>query len=151
MKYRSDDLARLLAGTYMRVHRRIDAAMAAEGASLARTKMLLIIEKHAGEARAADLAAYLGQAPRTVTEALDGLERDGLIARTADSADRRVKRLAITQEGRRAIAATEPLRMRLTGELFASLEPAECQALGATLEKLVAALDDDPSCSAFRS
>lgn len=151
MNYRSDDLARLLAGTYMRVHRRIDAAMAAEGASLARTKMLLIIEKRGGEARAADLATFLGQAPRTVTEALDGLERDGLIARTADPADRRVKRLTITEEGRRAIAATEPLRLRLTGELFASLEPAECQALGATLEKLIEALDDDPSCSAFRA
>ncbi|PCD02142.1 MarR family transcriptional regulator [Sphingomonas spermidinifaciens] len=151
MKYRSDDIARLLAGTYMRVHRRIDAAMAAEGASLARTKMLLLIEKGAGAARAADLAAYLGQAPRTVTEALDGLERDGLIARTADPADRRVKRLAITDEGRRAIAATEPLRQRLTGELFAPLSAAECEALGATLAKLIDALDEDPSCSAFRS
>lgn len=151
MKYRSDDLARLLAGTYMRVHRRIDAAMAAEGASLARTKMLLLIQKGAGAARAADLAGYLGQAPRTVTEALDGLERDGLIARTADPADRRVKRLAITDEGRRAIAATEPLRQRLTGELFAPLSDAECDALGTMLEKLIETLDDDPSCTAFRS
>ena len=141
MKYRSDDLTRLMAGAYMRIHRRVDAAMAEQGASLARTKMLLLIERQRGDAKAADLAAWLGQAPRTVTEALDGLERDGLIERTPDAVDRRVKRVAITEEGCRAIAATEPLRHRLTSEIFAPLEPAECEALGDTLEKLIAALD----------
>ncbi|HTG37301.1 MarR family winged helix-turn-helix transcriptional regulator [Sphingomonas sp.] len=141
MEYRSDDLTRLLAGTYMRMHRRVDAAMAEQGASLARTKMLLLIEKQGGEAKAADLAGWLGQAPRTVTEALDGLERDRLIERTPDAADRRVKRLRITDEGRRAIAATEPLRHRLTLEIFAPLDPAECDVLGATLEKLIAGMD----------
>ncbi|WP_315763067.1 MarR family winged helix-turn-helix transcriptional regulator [Sphingomonas sp. Y38-1Y] len=150
MNYRCDDLARLLAGTYMRLHRKLDAAMAAEGASLARTKMLLMIQKQAGEARAADLAAWLNQAPRTVTEALDGLERDGLIARIADPSDRRVKRVTITEEGERAIAATEPLRQRLTTDLFGPLSDDERNALGATLEKLIQRLDLDPSCTLSR-
>lgn len=150
MKYRSDDLARLMAGAYMRMHRRIDAAMADQGASLARTKMLLLIQKHGGTARAADLAGLLGQAPRTVTEALDGLERDGLIERVPDAADRRVKRLRITPQGAGAITATEPLRHRLTSEIFAPLGDAECDRLGATLERLIALLDDDPCGSTKR-
>lgn len=146
MNYRTDELGRLLAGAYLRMHRRIDAAMSAEGASLARTKMLLLVDRGAGRARAADLADLLGQAPRTVTESLDGLERDGLIVRVADPADRRVKRLAITEEGRRAIAASEPLRLRLTGEIFAPLDDAEREVLGDMLERLIAGLDDGTLC-----
>jgi DNA-binding MarR family transcriptional regulator len=146
MKYRSDELTRMLAGAYMRIHRRLDAAMADQGASLARTKLLLIIEKQGGNARAADLAEWLGQAPRTVTEALDKLERDGLIERVADPQDRRVKRLRITDDGRRAAAATEPLRHRLTSEIFGSLSEAECEEFGRTLMKLIDALDADLLC-----
>jgi DNA-binding MarR family transcriptional regulator len=144
MKYRSDELARLMAGAYMRMHRRIDAAMAEQGASLARTKMLLLIQKAEGRARAADLASLLSQAPRTVTEALDGLERDGLIERVPDAEDRRVKRLRITAQGASAITATEPLRHQLTSDIFAPLGEAQCEALGTALEQLIGLLDDDP-------
>lgn len=143
MKYRSDDLARLLYGSYIRMHRRLDAAMAERGASLSRTKLLLLVQKRSGEVRAADLADWLGQAPRTVTEALDGLERGGLIERVADAHDRRVKRLRITDAGKSAIAETEPLRLQLTSAVFGTLREEEREMLGDILTKLVDRLDGD--------
>ncbi|MFN3434510.1 MAG: MarR family winged helix-turn-helix transcriptional regulator, partial [Sphingomonas sp.] len=76
--------------------------MAEQGASLARTKLLLFLDRR-GPARAADIADFFDNAPRTVTEAIDGLERDGLVIRSPDAHDRRVKQVSITDRGRRVI------------------------------------------------
>jgi DNA-binding MarR family transcriptional regulator len=152
MEQDNEQLMRNLAWVYMLLHRRIDRAMADQGASLARTKLMILIQKSGGAARAADIAEVFGQAPRTVTEALDGLERDGLIVRTPDAADRRVKRLAITEAGTRAISATEPVRRRLIDEVFDRLDGSERATLTTLLGKLLAGLPDpngmlnDPSC-----
>ncbi|MEZ5656645.1 MAG: MarR family transcriptional regulator [Sphingobium sp.] len=76
---------------------------------MAQLKVLDLIER--GEAlRSTDIAQALGQAPRTVTEALDGLERDGLIARIVDEQDRRAKRINLTEEGRRVLRDAAPCR-----------------------------------------
>ena len=71
---------------YVRSHRTLDKLMAGEGASLARNKMLGHIERNS-PVRAADLATAFGFAPRTITEAIDALERDGLVQRTGDISD----------------------------------------------------------------
>jgi DNA-binding MarR family transcriptional regulator len=94
-----------------------------------------------GPVRAADIAEIFGLAPRTVTEALDTLERDGLVRRDPDKADRRVKRVSITDEGRRAMTATEPLRLRLTETIFGVLDPQERAQLDAIVTKLAEAID----------
>jgi len=140
MKTPNDQLISNLARVYLSMHRRIDRAMTEQGASLARTKLLLYIQDHAGKARAADIAELFDQAPRTVTEALDALEREGLIVRTPDPNDRRVKRLATTDVGDRAIKATEPLRRQLVDEIFGVLDASESDSLGRALQKLLEAL-----------
>ena len=71
-----------------------------------------LVDMNVRPLRATDIAELFGLAPRTVTESLDALERAGLLRREADPADRRVKRISITEEGRRAITATEPLRLK---------------------------------------
>ncbi|WP_407647118.1 MarR family transcriptional regulator [Actinacidiphila soli] len=50
--------------------------MAAAGLSLARTKLLRVLDEQ-GPTRLSSLADQLGFAARTVTETVDGLERDG--------------------------------------------------------------------------
>lgn len=130
------DLFRL----FLRMHRLMNRRMAAQGASLARTKLLIYLDRH-GPSRAADIADYFDNAPRTVTEAIDGLERDGLVTRTPDAHDRRVKRVAITGRGRQAMSESEPVRRQLIQGVFGSLGDSERDQLGQTLAKLSQALD----------
>ncbi|MGE4431642.1 MAG: MarR family winged helix-turn-helix transcriptional regulator [Sphingobium sp.] len=137
MKITDDELLRQLGRAYLLMHRRIDRTMTMRGASLAQTKLLFYVERHDGRARAVDIAELFGQAPRTVTQALDALERDGLIFRTTDPDDRRVKRLGITDAGRRAIAATEPLRRDLVQHLFARFTDEDRLHMSDCLAKLI--------------
>src|SRR3546814_14407139 len=83
------------------IRRSFDRAMTEQGASLAQTKILMCIKAQMGMARAADVAEIMNLAPRTVTEALDGLEREGLIQRVPDKEERRVKGVAHRSEGGR--------------------------------------------------
>ncbi|AEG50569.1 regulatory protein MarR [Sphingobium chlorophenolicum L-1] len=132
------DLSRVI--TLMR--RSFDRAMTEQGASLAQTKLLTCIKAQSGTARAADIAEIMSIAPRTVTEALDGLEREGLIQRTPDKADRRVKRLTLTPAGEAAVAVTEPLRRELSAKMLAALNPSDRAHFHAALQKLLEALAD---------
>lgn len=118
----------------------LDRRMAEHGASLSRTKLLLYLQRE-GPGRAVDIASYLGMAPRSVTEAVDGLERDGLVRREPDASDRRAKRVIVTDAGLRAIAATEPLRLELVNQIFGSLEMDDRAQLDRILDRLSAAID----------
>lgn len=135
-----DPLATNLFGLYVRMHRLMNRRMAEQGASLARTKLLLLLERR-GPARAADIADYFDNAPRTITEAIDGLERDGLVVRTPDAHDRRVKQVSITEEGRRVIGETEPLRQELIDSIFGVLASSERAQLADMLDRMIVALD----------
>lgn len=137
MKSPEEDLLTDLARLYGALRRRFDRALMEQGLSLARTKMLYAIQGECGTARAADLADRFGLAPRTVTEALDGLERDGLVERVPDPVDRRAKRLQITPAGEAAVQVTEPLRQQLSHEIMAVLDEGERAALHVTLNKLL--------------
>jgi DNA-binding MarR family transcriptional regulator len=135
-----DALAADLFGLMLRMQRLLNRRMADQGASLARTKLLLFLDKR-GAARAADIAEFFDNAPRTVTEAIDGLERDGLVQRTPDARDRRVKQVSITEEGRRVIGETEPLRQELIESIFGVLSDDERKSLGAMMGRMIEALD----------
>ncbi|KRB85372.1 MarR family transcriptional regulator [Sphingomonas sp. Root710] len=137
----NDRLLRDFGGLFLRIHRLVDRRMAAEGASLARTKLLLYLQKH-GPCRAADIAELLGATPRTITEAIDGLEREGLAVRTPHPTDRRAKLVSITANGERIIEATEPLRAQLADMIFERLDQGERDQLTAILAKLSEALND---------
>lgn len=136
----SESLASDLFRIFMRMQRMMNTRMADQGASLARTKLLLYIARR-GPVRAADIADFFDQAPRTVTEAIDGLERDGLVVRRPHPRDRRVKQVSITDEGRRVIGETEPLRQELIDGVFGALDSDEQAQLAALLGKLSVALD----------
>jgi DNA-binding MarR family transcriptional regulator len=135
-----EPLAAELFRLFLRMQRLMNQRMAEQGASLARTKLLLFLNKR-GPARAADIADFFDYAPRTVTEAIDGLERDGLVLRTPDDRDRRVKQVSITDEGRRVIGETEPLRQELIHGVFGALDAAEREALAGMFVKMSTALD----------
>jgi len=120
---------------HIRAHRLVDRMMTASGASFARTRMLLQISRE-GVARSIDLAGAFGYAPRTVTEAIDGLERDGLVRRDPDPNDRRAKIISLTEAGRAAAAGAEESRRQYIASVYGVFSPEECERLVALVGKL---------------
>jgi DNA-binding MarR family transcriptional regulator len=120
---------------YLRSHRALDKLMGTQGTTLARAKMLVHIGRN-GPLRSTDLAEAFGFAPRTITEAVDGMERDGLVERIADTGDRRVKQISLTELGREVLCTSEPLKQRFGQRLFEALDQKETRQLALLLNKL---------------
>lgn len=120
---------------YLRSHRLIDREMTARGASFARARVLMHISL-SGPVRSIDLASSFGYAPRTVTEAIDGLERDGLVRRDRDPEDRRAKRISLTPAGIAAAEAAEASKIRYIEDIFGALTPEECVSVVELVSKL---------------
>lgn len=87
------------------------------------------------------LAALLMCSSGAMTNRLDRLEADGLIARTPDPNDRRGTRIAITRTGRTRIRAATAERERLDPELVPGLSASERRALVGLLRKLLVAYE----------
>ncbi|OLP58499.1 MarR family transcriptional regulator [Xaviernesmea oryzae] len=135
------DVSDKLFELYHRVHRLLNESMTEEGVSLARSKFLFYLCK-LGPCRSTDIADALKFAPRTVTEAIDGLERDRLVVRQPDPDDRRAKIVSITEMGRQALEAAEGPRKQMIGELFATLDDRELDQLHEIVGKLVIKAED---------
>ncbi len=131
----TEDVAAGLRDLYVVSQRALDRIMRLHGASFARTKLLMFIDQ-ADWVRGIDVVESFGLAPRTVTEAIDGLERDGLVRRDPDPLDRRTKRISITAAGRLVIRNSEPARKAFIDEVFGILEPGETAMFGKALDKL---------------
>ncbi|MDQ0319890.1 DNA-binding MarR family transcriptional regulator [Pararhizobium capsulatum DSM 1112] len=126
---------------YHRVHKLINESMTEEGVSLARSKFLFFLSK-LGPCRSTDIADALSFAPRTVTEAIDGLERDKLVERKPDPADRRAKIVSITQTGRQVLEAAETPRKQVLEEIFSALDDQQLDQLQSIVNSLVRKADD---------
>jgi DNA-binding MarR family transcriptional regulator len=86
--------------------------------------------------RMGDLAERLGVAPRTVTDLVDGLERDGLLLRRPDPADRRATLLDLTPLAQVEFDRVHGTSKTFLQEVFAPLQPAERRQLIRLLGKL---------------
>lgn len=146
MKSPDEDMLANFGRLHMRMRRHFDRVLTEHGVSLAQTKALYLIRSEGGTLRAADIAERFGQAPRTITEALDVLEREGLIQRVPSPSDRRAKLLKITPAGEAALDKAEPLRRRLVQDMIGCLDQDERAAFGRILRKLLEWLpDEDPT------
>ncbi|HEY3737846.1 MAG TPA: MarR family winged helix-turn-helix transcriptional regulator [Jatrophihabitans sp.] len=120
----SVDAGQVYMELHHQLHRIVDQAMSSAGLSLARAKVLMRLDS-GGPMNQATLAGLLGFAPRSVTETVDGLERDGLVTRTEDPNDRRARIVALTASGRDAFDASMTVRSKTMDEIFGVLSPAE--------------------------
>src|SRR5262245_21680476 len=127
-------------------HNRTNARMSAAGLSLARFRVLQALAS-GGRLRMNELSAALGVVPRTVTTIIDALEKDRMVARLADPADRRATLLEITQEGLSQLHRHRALRDAAAAELFEVLTPAEKRQLASLLRRLQASADADPGAN----
>ncbi len=131
---------------YHRMRRAVEEGMSGSGLTLARTKVLAQLRR--GAARPGVLAGECGVAPRTITDAIDGLERDGLVVRQADPADRRATLVAVTSEGQAALAGASARREELLRLVFGALgadDRATMTRLLSTLDHAVTALIAEPA------
>jgi len=128
------------------MYRLVDQTMESAGLSLARSKVLMrLIER--GPMNQATLAGLLGFAPRSVTDTVDALERDGMVTRTEDNADRRARIVALTPAGSDALAAAQVTRGKAMDDIFGSLSARERATLAAMLTTIRTNLPSGDSSS----
>lgn len=120
---------------HMRMHRLFNDRVRERGASLAQLKLLMLVDR-AGSIRSTDIADSLGQAPRTVTEAIDAAQRDGLVVRQPDPNDRRAKRISLTPAGQQVVQDAAPQRDAFAAEFFEALSGADREEFLRLLKKL---------------
>lgn len=130
----------LLFGCFKRMRRLVDAELSGCGLSLSRTKLLSELHR-SGPLNQGALATVFGLAPRTVTELVDLLERDGLVERRTDPSDRRARQVHLTEAGERASEQAVATRQRVVDRALGGLNDAQRTDLAAALRLIEREID----------
>ena len=129
------DVGQAYFGLHHQLRRTVDQTMASAGLTLAKAKVLMHLGE-GGPMNQATLAGLLGFAPRSVTDTVDALERDGLVTRKDCPNDRRARIVALTRAGHDARHSAEVVRNKAMEELFGSLSAADRATLVTLLTKV---------------
>jgi DNA-binding MarR family transcriptional regulator len=95
----------------------------------------------AGEPKAVSvktLGEKLGLSLAAMSRAAEELVQRGLVNRTEDPADRRIKRLCLTDDGRKLVQRMRELRMAGFEQFVATLTPKQRVQLAKTLDSILA-------------
>jgi DNA-binding MarR family transcriptional regulator len=130
--------------TFERLFALLRRLVPADGLSLTAASALRRLER-SGPHRLSDLAAREGVSQPAMTQLVSRLERDGLADRSADAADGRVVRVAITPAGRELLRRRRAARADRLAGLLAGLAPADRAAIAAALPALDRLADRLPS------
>jgi DNA-binding MarR family transcriptional regulator len=90
-----------------------------------------------GPERMSRIAAAVGISPRSLTDLVDALAKDGYIRRLADPQDRRSVLIELTPEGHEVVRAGRRARLGQAAHVFQDLDPSERIMLERLLLKLV--------------
>jgi DNA-binding MarR family transcriptional regulator len=129
------EVAELLFASFKRMHRLVDVELSEHGLSLSRAKILGALER-SGPSNQSTLAVAFDLAPRTITELVDVLERDGLVERRTDPADRRARQVHLTAAGHEAHLRAQETRTRVMTSAFGTLTDQQLHDLGVTLRQI---------------
>jgi len=121
------------------LRRVVDEGMTTGGLSLARTKVLQALDR-LGAVQQSTLAQELGQAPRSVTQSVEALDREGLVERAADPDDGRSKLVRLTPKGAEALAAGTAAGEKVLREVFGAMRREQLVDLDELLDTLKAGL-----------
>ena len=97
--------------------------------SVTQLKALCALDARGEEPSVKALAESMGVSLPTMSRAVDGLFERGFLLREEDAADRRVKRLRLTEAGRRVPLALNEARLSALHELIGSLGEEQAAAL----------------------
>jgi MarR family transcriptional regulator, multiple antibiotic resistance protein MarR len=119
-----------------------DRLRAAHGLGAGPFEFLSYIHTHA-EARVADLAAEFAIGVGATSKGVDRLEREGLVIRHPNSADRRSSLLALTDQGRQKLTAAESTFVHeITELLMSALTPDEIASMAKSFSTLRSILEE---------
>ena len=137
----------LYIGTHHRMRRVVDDSMSHCGLSVTRGKALKYLRER-GPVNQRELASLFGYAPRSITDLIDGLERDGLAKRKDDPTDRRAKLVEITSAGLDAAETAMESYGRMIERIFGALDTVDRAEMVRLLELLKASTDAAASTDA---
>ncbi|GHH88787.1 MarR family winged helix-turn-helix transcriptional regulator [Streptomyces capitiformicae] len=103
----------------------------------AQSRLLRTLAHYDAPPRMADLAERLEVVPRAVTTLVDGLEGSGRVRRVPDPTNRRVIRIEVTDEGRKALQELHHARRSAAEEILAPLSDGQREVLGRLLDTLI--------------
>jgi DNA-binding MarR family transcriptional regulator len=99
-----------------------------------RSYRVLAMSAHEEPPTQAALAARLGIDRTVMTYVLDDLEREGLIERRQDAADRRARRIVVTDAGMRVVEDLDARVLEAEASLLSGLAPEQRDLLCGLLE-----------------
>lgn len=104
--------------------------------------ILRMLNRATGEIVAGDIADALNMSTPRVAAALNALERKGYAVRAESQTDRRKTVVRITDEGRRAVQASEDMVLGLVEHILQSVGEADLDEFIRVSGKINAALDE---------
>jgi len=122
-------LSELLACASWRLRRASRAELEPLGLTFGQARALRLLDRAGAPLRMGELAARLEVVPRSATTMIDGLEAAGLVARSADPADRRSVLVRPTAAGEALLARLGRARRAGAETLFAGLDQAQREEL----------------------
>ncbi|MGW6358726.1 MarR family winged helix-turn-helix transcriptional regulator [Streptomyces sp. NPDC055092] len=130
----------LLAEQLLRLTRRLQRIqkryLEPVGITPAQSRLLRTLVHYDTPPRMADLAERLEVVPRAVTTLVDGLETADLVRRVPDPTNRRVIRIELTEEGRKALRELRSARRTAAEDILAPLSPDQRAQLGVLMNAL---------------
>lgn len=115
--------------------RRFDAVLRPVGLTNGQFSLLMALNRP-DPPRISDLAPFLAMDRTTLTAALKVLEREGLVTTAPDPADRRNRRVMLSDAGHARLIAALPLWSAAHDALDATLAGADLGALGQALGRI---------------
>ena len=118
------------------VQAHVESKLGAVGLSLAKLAALSALVDAGESMPLGQLAGRLSCVKSNITQLVDRLEADGLVARRPDPRDRRTRLAVMTAAGRKACKDGTRIRQQAERDLFGALTRDEAQQLAALMEKL---------------
>jgi DNA-binding MarR family transcriptional regulator len=119
-----------------RVEARVEGALSDKGLSLAKLGVLNHLVESGQPLTLGELAGRICCVKSNMTQLIDRLEADGLVARVDHPADRRSVHAVITAEGRHRYAAGARILQEQERELLKGFKAAQLKNASALLEQL---------------
>ena len=117
-----------------------DARVRASGLTLARARMLMLLAKSDCLTQT-ELAVALEVEGPTLVRLLDGLEKQGLIARKPVKGDRRAKQITLTDAGRKQTTKVSRIAANVREEVLSGINEVDLATTVATLRAIAAKIE----------
>ncbi|RKK04715.1 MarR family transcriptional regulator [Pseudoroseomonas wenyumeiae] len=118
-----------------------DAELRASGQTLARARVLALLAQEEDGLLQRELALQLSIENPTLVRLLDGLERQGLVARVPEAGDRRANRVALTSQASPVAAEVTGISGRLRDRVLQGVDEADLATALRVLRSISANLD----------